>query len=70
MHDISVWKLNKLVKNKDQQEKCKKVIRKEYSNLKAIHIYYASISNFPYMSIAINNDKFVKDFNFLDKNLT
>jgi len=68
-HDFASWKVQKLVKDPEELQKCQQLIQREYSTLKLIHTYYASIAPYPYMNVDVGF-KFITDFQIMDKNLT
>ena len=51
-HDIANWKISngKLIKEKEEQEKCIELIKKDFATLKMIHTYYACDAAYPYIN--------------------
>jgi hypothetical protein len=50
-HDFALYKLTKFVKDEQDREKVENLIKKNLETLKIIHLYYASRSSFPYITI-------------------
>ena len=67
LHDFDLWKLPKFCKDPQDAEKCIKLIEKHLEILKIIHLFYASRSNFPYVTL-YEFSQFIANFNLLDLN--